>query len=229
MRSCIYCGKTLEKTEKCTCSQSIRAREAKKKVNFDSSGSENSWHSADNVYTTGYTRREKKKKKIVFGGVSLSEYLKDPIKGISALKACKLWQLLIMLFFECMVFAVANFLIFKSISITAFATLGLLVMLFMFLGINRFVLKRREFALFATRLIYALLLPSIVMLAGGRLGVFSAVIPAVCVMAGLLAAAVLIYEALRSEWNFLKTGMVFYIVMAGFLFGLTAFFTLCAI
>lgn len=56
MRSCMYCGKTLEKNEKCMCPQSVKARKTKK-----ASKKEKNYSNSDNVYTTGYTKREKKK------------------------------------------------------------------------------------------------------------------------------------------------------------------------
>lgn len=61
MRSCIYCGRTLEKNEKCTCSQSVKSREAKNAAKNQTNNNAN-----DNVYTTGYTKHEKKHFKMRF-------------------------------------------------------------------------------------------------------------------------------------------------------------------
>lgn len=59
MRSCIYCGRDLEKDEKCQCSGAQAARKAKESAtntaeNSDSSG----WQQT--TYTTGYTKKKKK-------------------------------------------------------------------------------------------------------------------------------------------------------------------------
>lgn len=61
MRSCIYCGKTLEKNEKCTCPQSVKSREAK-----NTAKNKTKSNTTDNVYTTGYTKQEKKHFKMRF-------------------------------------------------------------------------------------------------------------------------------------------------------------------
>lgn len=60
MRSCVYCGRTLEKGEKCNCPQSVRAREAKNQ-SYNYTKSEEQSQSFNDTYETGYTRKEKKK------------------------------------------------------------------------------------------------------------------------------------------------------------------------
>ncbi len=58
MRSCIYCGKELQKDEQCTCPTSV----AKRMYNSSNTnnGSEKNTYSygTDNAYRTGYTKRE---------------------------------------------------------------------------------------------------------------------------------------------------------------------------
>ena len=98
MRSCVYCGKTLEKGEKCSCPQSVRAREAKNK-SYNNTKSEESGQTFNNTYETGYTKKEKKRRfekirrawaerkfnrdtKKVFKNFLLS-FLKDPVNGVA--------------------------------------------------------------------------------------------------------------------------------------------------
>lgn len=63
MRSCIYCGKELEKDEKCNCYSAINRRNQNKKASTSDTDAKNDRHedghnSASNSYHTGYTRRE---------------------------------------------------------------------------------------------------------------------------------------------------------------------------
>ncbi len=225
MRSCIYCGKTLEKTEKCTCPQSIMARESKKKVNFNSEKNENPWHGSDNVYTTGYTKKEQKRRKIFDGEFSLKGFFKDPIKGIAVAKATGPLQFIIVFLTECLIFGLVNFLNFKSIFIALSAVMGFLILFLVFWGVDRLVFGRKtSFFAFSTRLLYAFVLPLLVMVASGIPGMFSVRISAVGVLTGMMILAVLFYEALRSQWNFLKPATVFYVVAAGFMVALVVFF-----
>ncbi len=72
MRSCIYCGRTLEKDEVCQCPQAVKHREARKNSEQQaSSAGSQAGDGANNTYHTGYTsdertkeeKREKKKVK----------------------------------------------------------------------------------------------------------------------------------------------------------------------
>ena len=59
MRSCIYCGKELEKGELCNCSTAVNKRNAKAQdtASSDSNNNYNSYNNS-NSYHTGYTKRE---------------------------------------------------------------------------------------------------------------------------------------------------------------------------
>ena len=96
MRSCVYCGRTLEKDEKCSCPQSVRARNAKNNAYTNNESSENTFNE---TYTTGYTKKEKKnrfsklknfwkerKLKRNTGGVGyfISSFLKEPVNTIAS-------------------------------------------------------------------------------------------------------------------------------------------------
>ena len=79
MRSCIYCGRELEKGEVCSCPQSVQRRNAKNAENktetqhTDNNQSENAgassgtynpnYNSSSTSYQTGYTKKESKVKK----------------------------------------------------------------------------------------------------------------------------------------------------------------------
>lgn len=64
MRSCIYCGKELEKDEKCNCFGAINRRNQSANANTNNTSSKSSSHyknshsSTSNSYHTGYTKRE---------------------------------------------------------------------------------------------------------------------------------------------------------------------------
>ena len=65
MRSCIYCGRDLEKDEKCGCPGAVNARRAKENAE-NSAGNGENWQAntnsgwQDNTYRTGYTTKKKK-------------------------------------------------------------------------------------------------------------------------------------------------------------------------
>lgn len=63
MRSCIYCGKELEKDEQCTCPTSVAKRMSNSSgtnnnTNENNSDSTYSYSTKNNTYHTGYTKRE---------------------------------------------------------------------------------------------------------------------------------------------------------------------------
>lgn len=64
MRSCIYCGKELEKDEKCNCYSAINRRKQNSNANTSDTSAksnnryESSHNNASNSYHTGYTKRE---------------------------------------------------------------------------------------------------------------------------------------------------------------------------
>lgn len=72
MRSCIYCGRELEKGEVCNCAQSTARRQAKANENNSNTNSDKTYeanntgyentHYGGTSYRTGYTRRESKLK-----------------------------------------------------------------------------------------------------------------------------------------------------------------------
>lgn len=127
MRSCIYCGKSLEKNEKCNCPQSIRAREAKNKTQSQ----ENTWQNDDNVYTTGYTQKDKKKtferikhmwnerKKTTSRGIksAITGFLKDPVNSISTPRYLTPLQIAFLLLVTGMITACAGFLMGNMLNI----------------------------------------------------------------------------------------------------------------
>lgn len=65
MRSCIYCGRDLEKGEKCTCPGSVNARRSRESAeshtytNADTGSTNGGWQ--ENTYRTGYTQKKKRK------------------------------------------------------------------------------------------------------------------------------------------------------------------------
>ena len=69
MRSCIYCGRELEKGEVCSCPQSVARRHAKSNASSAENSREKSGNNSynpnynQNTYTTGYTKKESKIKR----------------------------------------------------------------------------------------------------------------------------------------------------------------------
>ena len=57
MRSCAYCGKELEKGEKCTCPQSAARRSQSSENNYSYTNTQQN-QQTNNSYQTGYTKRE---------------------------------------------------------------------------------------------------------------------------------------------------------------------------
>ncbi len=58
MRSCIYCGKELEKDEQCMCPTSVAKRMSNSSGTNNNSKKSTYSYGADNTYHTGYTKRE---------------------------------------------------------------------------------------------------------------------------------------------------------------------------
>lgn len=142
MRSCMYCGKTLEKNERCTCPQSVKAREAKNAKNQETKKS----NSSDNVYTTGYTKKEKKKfrwhkktsktsNNMLF---AVKSFLKDPVKGISSQIYLNPIQTVILILIESLIISLSCMIMaFRSIQKVFDAFSG---------GITGFVIREHNIA-----------------------------------------------------------------------------------
>ena len=108
MRSCMYCGKTLEKNERCMCSRSVKAREAK---NADKQ--EKTKNSSDNVYTTGYTKKEKKKfrwrKSKTSNNIisAVKNFFKEPVNSMSSLICLNPVQTIILILVESLIISLS--------------------------------------------------------------------------------------------------------------------------
>lgn len=119
MRSCVYCGKTLEKGEKCNCFRSIQAREAKNKAE-NTTKTDSSYYNFNNTYTTGYTKKEKKNrfekirrkwKELRYNKKSngfrelITSFLKDPVNKIANPFSLSPLQLAFMVWIEGIILA----------------------------------------------------------------------------------------------------------------------------
>ena len=122
MRSCIYCGRELEKGESCMCAGAVKARREKQEQHTeekqkDTKGSYSGWQ--ENVYQTGYTKKEKKRfrdrfkrahkfKKSSFnssdfknaaGDVSgfAKRFMREPVSAVSNPGIMNMWQIIVII------------------------------------------------------------------------------------------------------------------------------------
>lgn len=137
MRSCIYCGRELEKGESCSCAGAVRARkekEAKEQSTYENTNAcdENTktgWQ--DNVYRTGYTKKEKtrfrdkfkrakKFKKHTFnssefksaaGDVSgfAKRFMREPVSAVSNPGFMNMWQIIFIIVFTSLSLAMCGY------------------------------------------------------------------------------------------------------------------------
>ncbi len=126
MRSCIYCGKNLEKGEKCDCAQSVRMRDAKKAQDTKST-TENTYDTTtENSYTTGYTTKERKKRfkwkkpkmpnfrqKVDARGLRgfVARFVNDPINTVSNPGYLNSWQIILLTVLQGIVLSACYFFI----------------------------------------------------------------------------------------------------------------------
>lgn len=136
MRSCIYCGKELEKGEKCMCTAAVKAR-GEKQPSYENENTAqdknkktySGWQ--ENVYRTGYTKKEKKKfrdrfkrvhkvKKTKFntdefknaaGDVSgfAKRFMKEPICAVSNPGILNTWQLVFIVLFTSILLSLCGY------------------------------------------------------------------------------------------------------------------------
>lgn len=173
MRSCIYCGRDLEKGEKCGCPGAVNARRAKEGASYNAgskqSNPEGGWQ--DSTYRTGYTTKKKKfnfkkpnfkkpefKKNAKEVTGFTKRFIHDPINCISNPGFLKPVQIILIIIATalfvslCGFFILARFMPFiynirNLLKYTLWGTLGGVILEFLFILVlylvNRFMLKRR--------------------------------------------------------------------------------------
>lgn len=277
MRSCIYCGRELEKGEVCGCPQSAAYRASKNKDTGDRAGtSGNAYHSnpyrTENTYQTGYagkeskferarnrfhTRRAAKKtanrvntnpKGFIQGLMRyMAEFIQSPvdkitnpghigkaaIMTIAALQGAVLW---LCVFFVMRGGAVSPFKMLASamgftgggyelvgmvLLIILSGALSGMVLFFLYSGIfyfiNRFLMRlRTPYWQFSVRLACTWIPFTVVCALGAVLSILSPVTLEVLMMCGAVSAAVLSYEALKTEWISQPAGKVLYAMILGY-------------
>lgn len=126
MRSCIYCGKNLEKGEKCNCAQSVKMRDAKRAQEAQAT-SENTYNTTtENSYTTGYTTKERKKRfkwkkpkmpnfrqKVDARGLKgfVARFVHDPINTVVNPGYLNSWQIILLTVLQGLVLSACYFFI----------------------------------------------------------------------------------------------------------------------
>lgn len=127
MRSCIYCGRDLQKDEKCTCFGAMNARRAKEAAENADKNQTSGWQ--ENTYQTGYTKKKRKfsfkkphfKKprftKPDFGreGREVKGFIKsfiyDPVNSVSGTGMLKPFQIFIIMILTALAVALCGYFI----------------------------------------------------------------------------------------------------------------------
>lgn len=226
MRSCAYCGKSLDKGESCDCLQSINARRAR----------DNNWYSQENVYTTGYTNEESKKtkRKRVLKKPNFSKLkdkvltcIKDPlgmvfeINEMSIIRLCLLSLILSIVISVCLLLVtdiaylgINNFWItLLKFSLGMFFFIVLINCIFSL--INKIVLRNNVNKKLMTRLTSALIPFCVICVFSAILSFFPGFADLIIMLAGIILYILTIYEILKYEWRFLKTSRVMYLMASG--------------
>ncbi|MBQ7976316.1 MAG: hypothetical protein IJ300_11580 [Clostridia bacterium] len=245
MRSCIYCGRDLEKGEKCTCPGSVNARRAKENAQAEPNTDKAAGGWQESTYRTGYT---KKKRKFSFKKPNFrkpeftknakevtgftKQFIHDPVNCVSNPGFLKPVQIILIIIATALfvslcgffigarfipgIYNIGNLLQYTLSGVLTVTVLELMFILVLYL-INRFMLRRNvRLMTFATRPAAALIPLMLFALLGAVLNFFSVYTSIMLLLTGFVINIILTYEAMRSEWSFMPASRTMYLLGAAY-------------
>ena len=236
MRECIYCGRTLEKDEKCSCAMSVSKRMEKERESEEKKETKKEERPKQ--------KKERKKREYNFkarnnrsfnsSGVMRElwshfvSFIKSPIETVMNPGSMSKTVILLFAAFEGIIGGLCVYSVLSGASRGAFRFLALssisitfsgIVIFFIYSGIfyivNRWLFKQfTPYWEFVKRFAFAALPVSIIGAAGVILGIFSQITFASLLLCGMVGSLIITYEILRSVWYSKSPTKIMYTMMA---------------